>query len=259
MNFFSFIRTIRKKRFDLVIDLRCGEYMDSLLLSLCGAKYRVGYDSMGFGFFINCKVPYPDLKMHEVERNLSLLEHIGLRKGEKDMRPEAWIPQDARAHMQSMLSQWRQKSKVLIAVHPGAGRAEKVIPPEILAQAIDGIVSKMKTEVVLIGSNTDKENADMLRKFLIYNVIDMVGKITLQETAAIIEGCSLFIGSDTGPTHIAIAVGTPTVFVFYGKGNPERFGPYGNGKRELIRDASSLEGHILAEKTTSAAIRLLEG
>lgn len=121
----------------------------------------------------------------------------------------------------------------LVAVHPGAGAFSRarIWPTARFAAVAQRLVSEQDAQVMLIGGPDETDAArEMITRMgsLGEGVINTVGKTSLHQTAALLEKCGLFLGGDSGPMHMAAAVGTPVVAVF-GPSNHKAWGPYTPG------------------------------
>jgi ADP-heptose:LPS heptosyltransferase len=117
-------------------------------------------------------------------------------------------------------------NRPLVGLHIGAGRAVKEWPPERMAEVGAWAVRERGAALVLTGSAADRAAADQVRRALppSATVVDTVGGADLVALAAVISRLSLLITPDTGPMHLAAAVGTPLVALF-GPSSPDRWGP----------------------------------
>jgi len=121
----------------------------------------------------------------------------------------------------------------LVAVHSGSGgfSPARRWPPIRFAGVARQLIAQHGARIVILGGPDETEMAAGLAKMIDKTVgtgktvRSLAGRTTLHETAAVIERCRLFLGNDSGPMHMAVAVGTPVVAVF-GPSNKEAWGPY---------------------------------
>lgn len=130
--------------------------------------------------------------------------------------------------------------KMLIAVGFGAkGRAQEW-PEEKFRELCSRIVKHGETIVILlIGGRSEHEAAERIMAGN-ERIINLAGKTDIVESACLLKRCALFIGNDSGPMHLAAAVGTPTVGIFSARNNPGRWEPFG-------------EGHVIIRKEVECA------
>ena len=99
----------------------------------------------------------------------------------------------------------------------------------------DHLAGRYGAGVLLVGSEEDEELAEEIRRAVHHPVTDLTGRLGLRQTAAVLQASHLFIGNDSGPTHMAEAVGTPVVAIF-GPTDPVNFRPLLEAHRVVRRD-----------------------
>jgi ADP-heptose:LPS heptosyltransferase len=144
---------------------------------------------------------------HAIERNLEFLSLLKLDNG----KPETYVAVDRiekekAARLLCAKKRW-------IGLHPGASIAKKTWPVEHYKE-LHRILSAAHPELgwVVTGAGAETEACDRLAVEI--NALNLAGKLSLPELAAVQEKVSLFISGDTGPYHLAMAVGAPTVTLF---------------------------------------------
>ena len=125
----------------------------------------------------------------------------------------------------------------VIALHASGGRAIKQWPPERFAAAAARVAREYDATLVLTGAPGDRPIVDEVRAKLPDDiaVIDLAGELELPILGAVLERCLVYITGDTGPMHLAAAVGTPTVAVF-GLSDPARYAPISTRHRVVRID-----------------------
>jgi len=157
-------------------------------------------------------VPDPEperIVRHEVRRQLDLAGAVGCRTSNEHLSFR--VPDAARSAIGSM-----NLKRPLVLVHPGATAASRRYPPESYASALD----MLGCEVVFTGDATEVELVEALRARLTVPSRSLAGRLGLAELGALIEAADLLICNNTGPAHIAAAVGTPVVDL-YALTNPQ--------------------------------------
>ena len=142
------------------------------------------------------------------------------------------IPQDAKNHAQALLGNGALP-RVFVGVHPSGGRLVKQWHTDRLADVATRLARDLSATVVLTGTPDDRALVDRITSLLPADVrhLDLTGKMDLPVLAAVLQQLKLFVTADTGPMHLAAAVGTPTVAIF-GPSDPNRYGPL-NDERGL--------------------------
>ena len=222
---------LRRRHVDLGVDVR-GEFPHAVILWLSGARRRLGWDSGGGGFLLTHTPRFaPDRP--EVESRLALLAELGIELGEADERPRpVFRPSDeARRRVAEWLAAPEDAHGLngpRIVLHVGAGTPAKRWPVEHWRALVGRLVHRLGARVVLVGDAGDRTIARaILGPRPRPHVVDGTGRLSVVELAALLEQADLFAGADSGPAHLAAAVGTPTVVLFSGTNNPRQWRPWG--------------------------------
>ncbi|MBL7085213.1 MAG: lipopolysaccharide heptosyltransferase II [Candidatus Omnitrophica bacterium] len=240
-SFWSSIRfawALRKKRFDLALMLHPTNRAH-LLAFLAGIKKRVGFNRK-IGFLLTDKIEHKKQKgqKHELEYTLDVIRFLGIKPEDKDLFMP--IRKDSEMYIEEFLaSQQIQKGEKLIALHPAASCPSKVWPTERFAQVAEKLAVEFKAKIVLVAGPDDVDIGRNLLKLMRCSCIDAAGKTTVSQLASLLRRCCLFISNDSGPVHIATALGVPVVAIF-GRAqaglSPRRWGPTGENNIVLHKD-----------------------
>ncbi|MDD5722115.1 MAG: glycosyltransferase family 9 protein [Syntrophales bacterium] len=222
----SFVATLRDRRYDLVVDFH-GLLKSSMVVLLSGGRRRLGYDSMQelSGLFLNDKV-YEDMNKHAVDRYLDLPRYLG---ADTD-RPEFYIhiEEENRRRVEHLLEENGINPKDrFVSVNPVALWDTKMWDDSKFAELSDRIVGELRLKVVFT-SGRDRGTVEHIRSLMRLPSVDLSGRTTLRDLAYLYTVSALVVTTDSGPMHVAAAVGTPTVALF-GPTDPARTGPYGVG------------------------------
>jgi heptosyltransferase I len=241
---FRLTRALRAWKADEVVDFRDQSRLDPVVTGLSGAKIRVGFARGPGKLFLTRSVPPPPPGMHQVERNLLLLEPLGVPRD--GLHLEMWAHERDRKTAQSHLP--RQESlpgTPRIAVHVGAATPSKRWNEDAFASLLHELYTAMRADLLILGAQGDAAFAHEILDDVKCPVINLVGKLTLRETAAILPSCQVFVGCDTGPSHLAAACGVPVVSLFSAANEPAVWRPWGEKVRVLTRqpDCSPCRSH----------------
>ena len=166
--------------------------------------------------------------MHEADYWLHIAALLGA-DADRGWRPNLPISEADRAVAASLLeTAGMNYAGKPVAIHRGAGAYSKarIWPVERFAEVARYVIDKHNHPVIILGGPDEIEAAATLQQLVnSTQICNLAGKTTIHETASLLERCSLFVGNDSGPMHIAAAVGTPVVAVF-GPSNKEAWGPY---------------------------------
>ena len=160
-----------------------------------------------------------DRVRHEVRRQLDLVATVGCRTGDErlSLRVSPAARQAARRRLDAA---GVDRSREWVVVHPGARAASRRYPPEAFASACRGLVAERGCQVVFTGDASEAEVIDDVRAAMQGPAVSVAGAMPLEELAALIAEAPLLISNNTGPVHIAAAVGTPVVDL-YALTNPQ--------------------------------------
>jgi ADP-heptose:LPS heptosyltransferase len=218
-------RTARAERPDLAIDLQ-GDVRASLLLWASGAVERVGYANTGGGYLLTRVVPL-DEGVSWVEQNRRAVA-VALGGAVPTAPPADPLGAEERARAARLLAEGGAGRRPLVGLHPSGGRAVKQWDPGRWAQVAARLQRELGAAVVITGSAADAPLAARIAEGLAAPPLDLTGRLGVRETMAVIASLDLFLSPDTGPMHMAAAVGTPSVSVF-GPSDPARYFSGGTG------------------------------
>ncbi len=225
--YFKLAKRLRQYHFDLAFVLDRSPML-TLLPWLAGVPRRVGPDSLGRGFSLTDRVTVsasPTELQHQAEIYLDLARTLHLTIDHPRM---SFVP--TRQERQTVLRSTRHQVAVFTGggSNPGMDLTAKRWPLASYKELVRKLVHDLDVQVLLIGGPDDASLTQLLQEGLDVpdgTVIDLAGKISLGELAAQLEVCSLFIGNDSSPMHLAAAVGTPVIAIF-GPTSPQEYGPY---------------------------------
>lgn len=228
---FSIVSYLRSKRFDAAFILR-KSLSRTLLLLFSKIPIRAGYKSKRVGFLLNRKVDTPDKELHKVEYFLNLAKALGIEAKNKNY--EISISDDDMEKGKKILEPAGIKDKGFIALNAGGNWNPKRWPAENFAKLGDKIFERLNIPIVLTGGENDIALAENIAGLMKHKPFILCGKTDLKTLGAIFKKAMCVISNDSGPMHLAVAVGTKVVAIF-GPTSPELTGPYGDGRYVVLR------------------------
>ncbi|MGD0275015.1 MAG: lipopolysaccharide heptosyltransferase II [Syntrophales bacterium] len=231
----SFFKALRSQSYDMVIDFH-GLFKSAVMVAISGGKRKIGYDSLQemSGLFYNERIP-EDMGKHAVDRYMDFIRYLDRKDGLGNNMPVLFhIPIQETNHrrVEALLAEHGLDiHKSFVAVNPLALWETKLWSDEKFAELGDRIVNELNIPVVFTGSQS--AYTDGIGRRMHRPSIHLGGKTSLKDLAALYGKASLLVTTDSGPMHIAAAVGTPVVALF-GPTDPVRTGPYGE-KHIVIR------------------------
>jgi lipopolysaccharide heptosyltransferase I len=255
---------LRARRFDVAVDAQ-GLLKSGIITRLTGAPVRVGFGAARCkervsALFTNRHVIPPPAAAHVVEQNLALLGALGIPGG----APEFLIPPrpEAQRRMDEFLVEagWKPGDR-LVALNPGAGQPRKQWAPARYAGVGERLGAETGARVLLLWgpaeSHLAREIALGMRGPGRAAARPLLAPPTdLDELTALLRRAQLMVSGDTGPLHLAAALGTPALGLF-GPTSGRRNGPYGPRCRALQSADGTMEG-LAPDAVVAAAVALLE-
>lgn len=212
------VSDLRKRKFELVIDLR-----DSFWSRIIGAKR--------WGFPLG-----RDKNTHAVDRYLEILQKHGVAI--KGAKPTLSLSDTEVDEAKSFLKENEISKFPLIAIHPGGDWAYKLWTVNNFAKAADILSQKFGAQILIFAGEEEHSIQNKMVDLMSHKAVVVAGR-NLRMVTALVEQCDIYIGNDTGPTHIASAVETPAVAIF-GPTDDRRSGPYGD-KNIVVRSGLKLD------------------
>lgn len=232
---------LRARRFDLAVISNPARELH-LAAWLAGIPIRVGYERK-WGCLLTHRLP--DRRAlgvrHEVEYNNELIHCLGLTPTPTvlvwglttGIVPSGWpqLEPEQREVVRLLAEQGVQPTDALVAVHPWTSNPVKQWPLARFRELLRRVTERLAVRAVVIGG---AEEADNIQAVLPEGMpaANLVGRLTLEQLAALLQRVRCLVSNDSGPVHLAASVGTPTVVLFGttdAATGPGRWGPWGSG------------------------------
>lgn len=233
----KFVAQVRKQKFDFVIDLH-SYYETNILGFLSGAPHRL-YSrrerrSLDFLGNFNPQPAKERTTAHLVDRYLDLLKPLGIENAARTPVLKTSSTDDLA--IEAMLKKQKAQSGELLAgIFPGAGNTSRVWPLQNFAEVADHLIRNDRMRVIVFAGPEERELVPQMRSVFPTGTI-FFDRLTIPQLASAQARLTLFISNDTGPAHIAAAVGTPIVMIM-DRPDLHSFTPPGEQNR-FIRGAS---------------------
>jgi heptosyltransferase I len=227
---FRSVQWLRAQNFDLVIDLQC-LLRSGIFAWLANGKFLAGLDEVREGArgFYDLAVPRKSFHTHAVDWYLAVLPQLGVPVHNKfnwlSERPQ--IAAEVKRKWLGENSQFAIRDSRLIALQPGARWENKRWPVNYFTELVHLAAKKFPTtRFAILGSGEDKPLGEIISRAAPERCLNLCGATSLPEMVEWIRLCDLMVSNDTGPMHVAAALGKPVVALF-GPTEPRRTGPYG--------------------------------
>jgi 3-deoxy-D-manno-octulosonic-acid transferase/heptosyltransferase-1 len=228
--FFHLIRKLRRDRYDVLLELQ-GDFRGGVLAWLSGTPVRLGFEAGSSRveristIFTNVKVSEGDAS-HIIERNLNFAGRLGVR--DKEVAFDIAIGKRERRDISSFLKHEGIEAGKIVILHPGVSWVTKRWSLEGYAELADRIRAHFEdAAVVLTYGPGERPLAEAISRISRSNPL-ISCPTTLGQLIALLDRCEVMVASDTGPLHLAVALGKKVVGL-YGPVDPARNGPYGKG------------------------------
>lgn len=229
---FRSVRWLRQQNFDWVIDLQCLARSGAFAW-LANGQFLIGLDEVREGArgFYDQAVRRASFHTHAVDWYLAVLPHLGIPVHNHF----SWLPERPEI-AGTVRSKWQTGGARWIAIQPGARWPNKRWPVEYFAELVRFLAQKFPAaRFAILGSMADKSLGGFISRVEPERCVNLCGQTSLLEMVEWLRLCDLMITNDTGPMHVAAALGKPLVALF-GPTEPRRTGPYGQLKNVLRMD-----------------------
>lgn len=224
------VRKLSYNAFDLAVDLTCDYTFEGAFWTwLSGAKFRVGYDTWKRGLLFHQPVEPPKEVIHAIDEILNVPQTIGLKTKDKKLKISA--SKEATDTVKKFLQNNAVKrNALLIGIHPGGYYPTQRWLSERFAEVADILTEKHKARIVLIGGPKEEKIIRQITIRMTSQPLVFFNK-PLGDLLALLQSCHLLVCNNSGPLHMAAALGTRTVSTM-GPTLPERWWP--QGKEHIV-------------------------
>jgi ADP-heptose:LPS heptosyltransferase len=217
-------RDLRQRHYDLVVILHGNDPEATMLASLSGSPYIIGSARSSLSLAYSAKVAPRGLFEHAVELRLNFVRLLGADT--QDKRMDVFLPPEAPHEAEAILAgHFGETPPLLMALHPTASDPYKWWPAEYFRDLGNYLFQAYGAGLVIISGSKDRAYAENLADSLVGPVLVTGGRFPLLTVAALLNRCSLLVANDSGPLHLGLALGTPTIALI-GAHHPSRIGPY---------------------------------
>jgi len=225
----GFVRELRREHYDAALDLQ-GLIRSALMALASRSERRIGFANAreGAALLYTDKTPVPDTGMHAVDRYLLTLRHFGVERGTAD--PVEFginLTDEDEAQADSVLAGLGIKpGEKFAAIAPSARWATKRWPASNFVLLANMLYKDKGMRSMFVGTSEDEDIMSDAKEGLLQQGSFAFGKTSIKGLAALVRRAGILITNDSGPMHIAVAVGTPVAALF-GPTDPVKTGPYG--------------------------------
>ena len=232
--YLHYLRTIGREGYDIAFVLK-RSLSSALLVWASRVPRRVGFATEGRRLLLTDPVPYRH-DQHEVENFLDCLRALDIPVRSKHL--ELWPGPEQERKAEELFSRagW-SAGDLKVIIHAAASLPAKQWPLDRFAEVMRGLRDRQGARFVYTGARDDARLYDEIERLGPFGGLNLCGVTTLRENIAVYRASDLFFGVDSGPMHMAAAVGVPVVALF-GPTDERKWGPWGEGHVVLSRRLS---------------------
>lgn len=229
------VRRLRTGRFDVVFDFQ-GLFRTASLAWLSGCRRRFGSaEAREFAHvFYTQKVSQDLVSAHLVDYYMKIIRAAGA--GDSSVDFVLSLEPEAMRSVARMLARHNVLHNGYAVFVPGSAHEDKCWPVERFAELAEKVAAKFGLSIVATGVQSEAQVVERLSSLANVPVMNLAGQTSLDELMVLLKEARLVVSNDTGPGHIAAAMGVPLVLIF-GRSNPIRVGPYGRKQCIVAIDA----------------------
>ena len=210
IGFLSLAADLRKERFDLAVLLK-NAFESALLVTLAGIPKRVGFNTDSRGLLLTSALPIEDAPVHQREAYLHIVRQMGADAPARS--PYLVLTEEERRKGEACLA--LTEGAFVVGISPGTAKGPaKAWLPDRFAAVSDQLAETFGAKILLLGGPNDLSTGTAVLQTMKSNAVNFIGKLSLREMMAVISLCDLCISNDSGPTHIASALGVPQVAIY---------------------------------------------
>jgi ADP-heptose:LPS heptosyltransferase len=233
--YWSLIRRLRARRADLAVVLSTSPGAQ-FVARTCGAARVVGFDHKWAAWLLREKVPYTGVP--SLANNLHMAEYLTGRADKRDYVGLLAATDEDRASADSLLAARGVPSDqplVVLAMYGSVGRSWKCWPQDRFARVADMLCEQAGLTPVFVGGSADADSTAAVLDNIAVPAVNLAGQTDTGQLLGLLARATVFIGQDTGPTHLSAALGRPTLALF-GPTDPRLTGPLGDSSRVIYRN-----------------------
>ncbi len=228
---FNMIRTLSKKKYDIAFILH-KSFTRALLAYLSGIPVRVGYATKNRRRLLTHPIPEPAEPVHRSDYYINMFESFGVKF--RDKKTFLSVSVEAKDKIDDLLSKnGIRREDYLLVVNPGGNWALKRWPADNFNKLLKKVSFYEGIKIVISGAPKDKLLAENISKGMNKKALIIAGEMSIKELIALMKRADLVLSADSGPLHLANALGTKTIAIF-GPTNKNITGPKGSGEATIL-------------------------
>ena len=235
--YLKFLYSLKKRKYDLVIDLFCNPRSAQMAFST-RARYRVGYSFRLRKYAYNVLLQSRSNEVHNVDFNLDALRALGLTVTQRT--PALKVSSEDEKFAQEFFKREFKEGDRIVGINAGGGWEAKLWGLSNFAELADRLIENCNFKIIIFWGPGQNQIFESLKKMMRYDPV-IAPPTSLKEMAALQKKCEFIVSNDSGPMHIAAAVGAPTLGIF-GPTRTDLQGPVGDGCTTVVKEGLNCLG-----------------
>jgi len=221
----GFVNLLKSKRFDMAFLLH-RSFSRALICRLAGIPERIGHYTKKRAFLLTKSIVVPKKdSLHRIDYYLNVIEKAGLRVEDRYL-DFFFSPEDGNLVDEFLVKNAVDNNSFVVALNPGGNWMPKRWPKDYWAILADKLIKETQAKVIITGSAADLVLVNQIKDAMVQKPLVACGVFNIKQLGALAKRVDLFITADTGPLHIANAVGVKKIIAIFGPTAKEITGPY---------------------------------
>jgi len=222
---------IKKEKYDMILDLWSNPRTAQITF-FSGVKYRVGFAYRGRKYAYNILATSERGKHHSAEHNLELLKPLKVPVNTKNIH--FYVSQEDDEYGKRFIGKYFRKDTLVVGIIPAGGWPSKRCDATKWIDICSAINKKYKVQYLILWGPGDEYDADYIKNHFPDRTV-IAPKTSLRQMSGLIKNCGFIIANDSGPMHMAVALGIPTLGIF-GPTDPAKHGPYSEKSDYVLKE-----------------------
>jgi ADP-heptose:LPS heptosyltransferase len=234
VNFFSSLKIVNKKRYDIAIDFR-GDWRNIFYMNFINSTRKISFDFSGGTYMLTDPISVERNIEHLIDETIELLTRIDCVIEDSDKYPKLELTVDDKAYLENFEKEFDLAEKVVVGIHPGASLEERKWKDEKYAETIIRLTKDIKNIFFILfeGPNEHESIERIIGCFVNERVDYLVINKSIREYLVLLNSCKLIICNDSGAAHLAAAFNIPEIVIF-GKGDPIEVKPFSRNISKIV-------------------------
>jgi lipopolysaccharide heptosyltransferase II len=233
-NFFSSIKVVNQKKYDLAIDFR-GDWRNIFYMNFINSARKISFGYSGGTYMLTDVISNENIPDHLIDELFCLLEGINCKFTELDKYPLLELNDASKEYLLKFKQEFNLNDKTVIGIHPGASLEERKWDEAKYAELISRLSKTFDNYKFLIfeGPNEKDTVNKIIGPFADENIDYLVINKSLKEYLTLLNCCEILVCNDSGAAHVGAAFDIPIVVIF-GKGDPLEVKPLGHNHIKIV-------------------------